>query len=306
MVVATQTETPPASIERDEPDHEYHARSEVGASMLEEFRRRRQSYRTLYVDHTATPPAPTPAMQFGTLVHLRVLAPALFAERVAEPLPEIAPDGKKWLRRKGSDHERWWQEELDRRAGKIAADQGTLARVNAAAAAIKRNPIVARMLDDGEGEVSHYWTDQETGLRCKCRVDWLAGGFALDIKTTPDASPAAFSRRVVQLGYHRKLAHYADGLLACHGERVPLVHVAVEPEWPHRVGVYELDDTDRDGAALGRQQRRELLRELAECLNRDDWSEPWERQVTALRLPGWAWNDDAYTLGGDDGCDSDD
>lgn len=301
-MIAQAIQETEAVIERGEPDFVYHDRSEVGASMLEDFRDNRKVYRATYIDKTRPKREATPAMLFGTLVHLLALEPERFADMVAEPMPDLsgnAPDGKKWNRRKGSDHEAWWQEEVDKRAGKIAADQKTLDRVAAASAAVKRHPVVASILDTGAGEVSHYWTDEETGLRCKCRVDWLASSCAMDIKTAIDPSPAGFARRVVQLGYHRKLAHYLDGLQACHGEPVPLVHVAVEPEWPHRVAVYELDDL-RDGIALGRQQRREVLRQLADCLKSDEWSEPWETGVTALRIPNYAWNENDYTFGGSD------
>lgn len=299
MIAQAIQETAPA-IERDEPDFVYHDRSEIGASMLEDFRENRQVYRAAYVDKTRAKREATPAMQFGTLVHLRVLEPAKFAEVVADPPPEIAPDGKKWLRRKGSDHEKWWQDELDRREGKIVADQAMLNRVNAAAAAIKRHAFTAGMLESGESEVSHYWTDDWSGLRCKCRIDWLAAGGAIDIKTCPNASPAGFARSAVQLGNYRKQAHYRAGLAAVHGEGFPIVYVAVESEWPHRVGVYELDDLDRDGSSLGRQQWRESLGSLANCLAKDEWSEPWETGVTALRIPGYAWNENDYTFGGSD------
>lgn len=305
MIAQAETEAP--SIQRGESDHEYHDRAEIGASMLEDFRGDRQTYRATYIDKTRPKREATPAMQFGTLLHLLVLEPDRFADAVAEPMPDLsglAPDGKKWNRRKGSDHERLWQEEVDKRAGKICADWKTLQRVTAAANAVKRHPVVSKMLAVGESEVSHYWTDDETDLRCKCRVDWLGDGFAIDIKTAIDASPAGFARRVVQLGYHRKLAHYLDGLEACHGEPVPLVHVAIEPEWPHRVGVYELDDRDRDELSLGRQQRRQTLRALADCLAKDDWREPWETQVTALRLPGWAFTENDYQMGVSDGSSS--
>jgi hypothetical protein len=301
VIAQAVQETAPV-IERDEPAEVYHSRDENGASMLEDFRDNRRYYRARYIDRTHPGKEPTPAMLFGTMVHLLVLEPDRFADMVADPMPDLsgnAPDGKKWNRRKGSDHEAWWQEELDKRAGKIAADQKTLDRVTAAANAIKSHPVVASILDNDAGEVSHYWTDEETGLRCKCRVDWLASNCAMDIKCAVDPSPAGFARRIVQLGYHRKLAHYLDGLQACHGEPVPLVHVAVEPEWPHRVGVYEIDDL-RDGVALGRQQRREVLSQLASCLQNDEWSEPWETGVTALRIPNYAWNENDYTFGGSD------
>ena len=62
------------------------------------------------------------------------------------------------------------------------------------------------------------------------------------------------------------------------------------------MAVYELDDLDRDGNSLGYRQWRQTLRELAKCYETGDWSDPWERQVTKLQLPGWAFFEDDYTL----------
>lgn len=299
-------------VATDMPAAEYHAHAAVGSSMLETFRACRFEYFARYVEpgkHDAPPKEETPAMQLGTLVHLRLLEPLSFAEMVAEPLPELAPDGKKWLRRQGSDHERWWQEELDKRAGKIACDAARLALVESIAAAIKRHPRWKSLAEDGgAAEYSLFWIDRDTGIECKCRIDWLklTGVLAaLDIKTTQTVTPGGYSRQCVTLGYHRKLAHYTDGLLYHFRERVPLLHVAAETKWPHRVGIYDIDDLDREGTRLGQLQRRATLRDLADCLAKDDWREPWEKQITSIRLPGYAFTENEYQMGASDGGNDD-
>lgn len=276
----------------------YHAHPAIGASMLETFRQSRRLYQALYVTGAMEKPAPTPAMQLGTLVHLKVLEPARFDDCVAEPYPELAPDGKKWLRRKGSSHEAWWQEEVDKRAGKIAVEPDALDTVDAIAKSVLDNWHARRLLDrDGEPEFSIFWRDNETGLPLKCRVDWMAD-IPLDLKTTRDPSPASFARDCVKLGYHRKAAHYRAGIDNFNGSPTPIVHLAVGTRGPYVTAVYEIDDADRNHHArsLGNQQWRETLSQLAECYRTDDWSEPYEREIVALRLPGWAFHEDAYTL----------
>jgi hypothetical protein len=275
---------------------DYHACAGVGSSMLECFRDSRRTYHARYVAKTEPPPGPTAAMQLGTLVHLKLLEPARFDEAVAAPLPEVAPDGKAWLRRKGSDHEKWWAEELESRAGKIAADQETLATVDLIVASVLSNWHARKLLErDGEPEFPIFWHDKETGLPLKCLVDWWSS-LPLDIKTTRDPSPQAFAKDCVTLGYHRKRAHYLAGIQAFSGEDLPLIHLAVGNQPPFACCCYELDDTDWDGKSLGFRQWRKTLRQLAECYETDDWSEPYERQIVSLRLPGWAFSEESYSI----------
>lgn len=273
---------------------EYHAHPAIGASMLETFRDSRRKFHALYVAKTMTPSAPTPAMQLGTLVHMKLLEPERFNEAVAEPFPSVAPDGKKWLRREGSDHQRWWQEEIDKRAGMIACDEQTLDLIDAIAAAVRGNSRASWLLSQqGEPEFPIFWTDPDTGLQCKIMVDWFAA-IKLDLKTACDPSPQAYASALVRLGYHRKLAHYKCGLSHFCGDETEFVHVAIGTSAPHCVACYEVDDRDRQGFNLGAAQRRRTLYELAECYRTDDWREPWEKSVVTLQLPPWAFSEDAY------------
>jgi exodeoxyribonuclease VIII len=273
---------------------EYHAHPALGASMLETFRESRRKFYGQHVAQTMPPREPTDAMKLGTLVHLRLLEPERFPEAVADPYPEVAPDGKNWLRRKGSDHEAWWQEEVNKRLGKIAAEKHTLDLVEAVVAAVKANDRANWLLSQqGESEFPIFWTDPDTGLPCKIMVDWFAA-ISLDLKTAYDPSPAAYAKSLVGLGYHRKLAHYKCGLSHYCGENAEFVHIAAGTTAPHCVACYEVDDRDRQGFNLGAAQRRRMLYELAECYRTNDWREPWEKSVVTLQLPAWAFQEDSY------------
>src|SRR4051812_809517 len=99
---------------------DYHADPAIGSSMLEEFRESRRLYEGRYVLKNIPPRESSAAMELGTWIHTRLLEPDEYFATLADPLPDVAPDGKNWLRRKGSDHERWWADELAQREGKIA------------------------------------------------------------------------------------------------------------------------------------------------------------------------------------------
>lgn len=284
----------PAAEHRPMTAEEYHRHPAIGASMLETFRDSRRKFYSLYVAKTEKPKPPTPAMQLGTLVHMKLLEPSRFLESVAEPFPAFAPDGKKWLRRQGSDHERWWQDEIDKREGLIACDEETLDRVDSIVNAIRSNERAAKLLDQyGECEYPIFWRDSDTGIECKCMVDWYAP-IALDLKTTCDPSPAAYARSLVGLGYVRKIAHYKAGIEKLRDEVANFVHIAAETASPYRVASYQIDDKDREGFSLGVTQRRRLLFELAECYASGDWRDPFEKFVMKLQIPTFAFTEDAY------------
>lgn len=273
---------------------EYHASDAHGSSMLETFRDSRRTFHAQFVAKTAPRKESTPAMKVGTLCHLKLFEPERFAAIVAEPYPAVAPDGKKWLRREGSDHANWWQEEIDKRDGKIDADEQTLDLVDSVVKAIRENKRANQLLSqDGKTEYPIFWTDPDTGLACKIMVDWFAT-ISLDLKTSCDPSPKAYAESLANLGYHRKLAHYKCGLAHLVGKEARFTHIVAGTTAPHCVACYEVDDRDFQGFSLGVSQRRRTLFDLAECYHTDDWREPWEKSVVTLQLPGWAFHEDSY------------
>lgn len=278
----------------DMTEAEYHAHPAVGASMLETFRESRRKYHALYIAKTMQPTPPSEAMQLGTLIHMKLLEPERFVELVAEPYPPTAPDGKKWLRREGSDHAKWWQDEIDKRAGKIACDERTLDTIDDIAKAVMANDRAKWLLSQaGESEFAIFWTDPDTGIECKIKLDWFAA-ISLDLKSSFDPSPQAYASSLVRLGYHRKLAHYKCGLAHYVGSEAEFVHLAIGTTAPHCVACYEVDDRDRYGFNLGAAQRRRMLFELSECLRTNDWRESWEKSVVTLQLPAWAFQEDQF------------
>jgi hypothetical protein len=279
------------------PAEQYHADQAIGASMLEDFRESRRLYEGRYITKTIPPREPSAAMEMGTWIHARILEPDRYFENLGDPLPDVAPDGKKWLRRKGSDHEKWWAEEVEKRAGRLGIDLETREQIEAIALSVLSKPWAKPLLaGTGEPEYSIFWTDDETGLRLKCRVDWFRPIISIDLKTTGNASPAQFVKTCVSLGYHRKRAHYLAGIKEfTNDSRAKMVHLAVATTPPYSAGAYEIGDTDsRMNASLGLMEWRYDLRSLARCIQANDFSETWEREIMVLEYPAYAFTQSAY------------
>jgi hypothetical protein len=167
-------------------------------------------------------------------------------------------------------------------------------QVEAMAAAIRQHPIAGPLFKPGAGipERSIFWTDKATGVRCRCRPDWLKQlpGLTLcvDYKTTTDASPAAVSKAIEKYGYHQQDPWYTDGIYAALDPAdVRFVFVFQAKTPPYLITVRELDQQSRD---IGRAKNERALRIYAECTAAGLWPD-WTGPVTeipTISLPTWA------------------
>jgi exodeoxyribonuclease VIII len=251
---------------------EYHSLPAVSKSHLDLIARSPRHYWHRYLNPEAVPPEPTPAMVVGSAVHTRALEPDRYELEYA-----VAPAID---RRTKAGKEAWEAFQADAKGKTVlTAEQHELSA--AVAAAVREHPAAALVLGKpGACEQSYQWTDETTGEVCKCRPDWLSecGRLVVDLKTTDDASPAAFQRSVQKFRYHVQAAWYLRGLGA-----EQFVFIAVEKAPPYLVGVYVA--TPEMVAAGGRVADRDLAR-LAECRAANAWP-GYGDEIQPIDLPRW-------------------
>ena len=151
---------------------------------------------------------------------------------------------------------------------------------------VLRHPVARRLLNErGESEVTLTWTDPDTGLPCKGRLDRLAGGsLIIDAKGYGTSDPREISRRVARLGAHVQLAHYRRGLELARGVRdARVMIISYETRPPYDVAVVELES---DALAIGERERAKLMAQYAECLESGKWPGRCP-EVVPLILPDW-------------------
>lgn len=143
---------------------------------------------------------------------------------------------------------------------------------------------------DANCELSIRWQDEETGIICKARLDMVCDDapLILDLKTTNDASPAAFSKTIANFGLHIQAAFYCMGVDALSAwPNIPhrFGFLAVEKKPPYLAAYYALKDAALDE---GKSIVRELLAELKHCREEETWpGYPEEAQV--IDLPPWGY-----------------
>lgn len=270
--------------------------------------------------------AATRWQRIGSLTHKLVLEPESIWDEYAQPF--VAPEGairtvddaKAWLTDRGlptkgkrddllnairdedpaalilDDLQARWAEDL---RGRAVINTAELELATAMSKAIEAHPLAGPLFlsAPGEAELSGYWRDTATGVLCRFRPDWWrSDGVLVDVKTTEDASPEAFSRSVLQYRYHVQAAWYLEGAARSidqmpigqslpPGVQVPTVFlfVAVEKKPPHAVAVYMLDD---DALRLGRDAMRIDLEVYSRCLQSNQWPAYGDR-LLPLSLPEW-------------------
>jgi ATP-dependent exoDNAse (exonuclease V) beta subunit len=112
-------------------------------------------------------------------------------------------------------------------------------------------------------------------------VDWVI----LDLKTTDDASPEAFARKVANYHYDMQAALYKQ-LLATHHqiETEPAFYwLVVEKTAPYTCAVYD----SSDWITSGEDKLERALETLKECRKSNFWPKPFSG-INLLIRPSWA------------------
>jgi hypothetical protein len=194
-----------------------------------------------------------------------------------------------------------WRSKDAREQGDAAYAEGKVpilvadnAVIDAMAASLEAHPIAPLLFATGKAEQSIFWTDPDTGVKCRSRLDWLPDkqeGKRLiipDLKTAVSSEPGEFSRAAARFHYAMQDDQYREAVRAVGIDEDPaFVFAVIEKEPPYVVTVGQLD---RDAQQLGRDLNNKARRIYAACLATDTWP-GYTDEVAPLSLPIWHFND---------------
>ena len=247
-----------------------------------------------------TPRVATDAMALGAAIHDAVLLPDVFASRYAQAgqCAAVLKSGpNKGARCKHSGAGRYGGEWFcgTHTDPNIAAypDPVTALKPDEWDACVGIRDAAlhhsrARYLLEAERkELTALWTDVDSGVRCKGRLDVLSDDDTVitDVKSARSAAVEPFTRDIYGLGYFAQGAHYRAGARACGAEAEYFVIIAAEKEPPFDLAVYEVKGEALDA---GDAELRPLLRQWARCEAKETWP-GYPEAVTEVTLPPWAW-----------------
>lgn len=189
----------------------YHRDPALGSSDLRKLARNPSDYWwTSYMNPSRPADKDTPSTIRGTAVHTLVL----YGEEAFD---------RRYLR--AGDHDEGMTpaekaaitKEANKRAaaiGKEALPAKTYDNVAIASAMIARNPSLKGTLTGGLNEVSIFWTDPETGLPLKARIDCLKARGVGDLKSLVNKYDKPFDQAckdaIVTYRYDVQAKHYLD------------------------------------------------------------------------------------------------
>jgi hypothetical protein len=262
-----------AQISSSVPMDEYRAWPHVSQSTLKVLRDRSPAHAYEYMNN---PPEQTPALIMGTAVHMATLQPELFDQHYA-----MAPECDRRTK-EGKAQYAAFQEE---HAGATILSADDYMKCLLIAKSVRSHPSASKLLI-GEAEQSATWIDTATGLTCKARFDMVSKvGMLADLKTTCDASRAAFERSIYNYFYYGQASFYLNG---AHELGIPadyFTFIAVEKEPPYAVAVYHLRGEVLDA---GREELKPLMQTYAKCVETDTWP-GYADEAVEIGVPAWAW-----------------
>lgn len=216
-----------------------------------------------FLDH---PAEQTPAMAFGSACHKMMLEPDTFGQEYAVTLK---------VDRRTKEGKAQWESFMEENGGKTLLGQEDVSTMAEMEAALEMCPLAYRLIrGEGRSEVPLFWTDPETGEKCKAKLDRLVkidGKYAVvDYKTAMYAETNKFNSEVWRLGYHFQAGFYTEGAMQALklDYRPAFLFVAQEKKPPYSVNVIEVSE---DVMAAGVAKFHELLERYRDCKALDLW-----------------------------------
>lgn len=177
-------------------------------------------------------------------------------------------------------------------AGKIPLLPAAAATVDAMAAKLAADPIVASLLSPefGRAEQTLVWRDHRTGILRRALVDQLpypsAGRMLLvDYKSACSAEHSAIEKSIHEYGYHLQGDWYVDGVHELGlADNVAFLLVVQEKDPPYVVTVVQIHP---DTLAIGAVKNAYAIEKYRHCKETGHWPGYAEKVVSA-RVPRWA------------------
>jgi exodeoxyribonuclease VIII len=201
-------------------------------------------------------------MQLGTAIHARILEPDKYQQDYFV-LPQFSDKLKGKFDR---------DDYLKANAHRTRLDPGTANLIEEISNAIEKKPFINRILthSDKEVEVSVFWTDPETGIKFKVRLDLVLAslGLIVDLKTTTSCDKWHFKRQCQKLHYDLSAYMYRHIAEQVMGRRFEFSFLAIGKSHPLDSVIFKPpEEMFMDG-----KRKFDLFRtRILDCINSNQW-----------------------------------
>lgn len=263
------------------PDVEYHQWAAWSKSAMFSGRTMREVHEYLQGKNEPS----TGKQRLGDLVHQRVLESKLIDWDNVVVVTDVVMESTGKSRKLTTDAkpDTWAQADKDN-PGKVVIADGWADQIDAMAEAFKTNREAVALLERAtDREVSVVWEDEQTGLLMKSRLDGAASGLVVDAKSTSEADPDAWQRRIaIDFYYDVQCTMYLEAAKAAGYGECDFKFIVQHTSPPYAVVVHEPDDAF---LKVGRARWRERVAKVALAFVNDEWVGDPEK--IHLGVPYW-------------------
>lgn len=223
-------------IKHDLEDSEYHSiKTHLSSSMLRDFMKSPLYFYTHHIQGVQR--KESKAQTFGRAVHMALLEPDKFMGRY-----KVQPDFGDLRTKKAKESLENWLVDLSPGAQTITSDEfNTIEQMSNS---FNRKQGLCDLLKDTKKEVTVFFKDITTDLKCKSRLDSVTDDLStvFDLKTTQDASKEEFKKSIYKYGYDIQASFYLRSITNMETILVKrqFYFIAIEKEPPFEVAVYKL------------------------------------------------------------------
>lgn len=215
---------------------------------------------------------PTEALLSGSALHVAALEPDRFASDYIE-----------WKKEKGKGEAAFAKAQREAFLSLYSSEWCIPQMVKA----LRDDPHASALLANlhGRAEVSIIWTD-ETGVRCKARLDGLFPRLTWDLKSIAGAPTARNCQRAaMNYRYPFQFAFQRRGLLALGEPERDAAIAFIEKSAPHTVNTFWMTG---DILKYGEAQVNKALARYRHCTATGVWPGPGVDGTKEMELPTWA------------------
>lgn len=171
-------------------------------------------------------------------------------------------------------------------AGKPTFKESDAETVRAMAKALQEHEYAAAAFENGTAEQTLIWHDEQFGIWCRARLDWMPDGGTIfaDYKTCRSAKIDDLRKDIASYGYHQQAAWYMDGIVRlglCPSPRFLFVFQEKTP--PYLITAMTLAE---QALLAGEALNMKAKQIFADCLQSGHWP-GYSNDIEDGDLPGW-------------------
>ena len=225
----------------------------VSNSMLSNLTGKSPEYFRFAMDN---PQPTTPAMRFGSAIHMNVLQPEEFNKNYA-----VSPKFDKRTKQGKIDY----AEFVKKNTFKTVISEQDYELIEQMTDKLMRDSDAKTLISRGTKERIIVWNNEEYDVNCKGMLDIYRedSGIIVDLKTTQDSSYNGFASSVRKFKYYKQAAFYLDAVGA-----QEFYIVAIEKNPPFSINIIQIGDELLD---KGRELYNRDLEVYKYCTDNDYW-----------------------------------